>query len=224
MLVGVCSGMAFEEDSKIHSTFENGHISNMRVPLNFYHPSLPRIQLQVNATSLSIIPTILDLLVTTNSLDSGDANIASDLIQQYEGQSLIRPYKVKKNGRQAWNIAVLNAGGAFLSVSSAAVPYRLVLPICKAGVYRFTSNDLDPDEIRPIEANSVQELQKRVTYYYGDDASAWIDQAEKVGKWWVLEQRRRWRYSGASLQDDRRPEELRGAGAEKKEHWWDTRR
>jgi hypothetical protein len=214
--------MAFEEDSPVHSTFENGHISNMRVPLNFYHPSLPRIQLQVNATSLSVIPTILDLLVTTSSLNKKDADIASDLIQQYEGQSLIRPYQVKKNGRQAWNIAVLNAGGAVLSVSSAAVPFRLVVPICKAGVYRFTSNDLDPNELHPVEANSISELAKRVGNEFDDEAAEWVEEAEKIGKWWVLEQRRRWRYNGASLQDDRRPDELRGAGAEKKEHWWDT--
>ena len=216
--------MAFEEDSPVHSTFENGHISNMRVPLNFYHPSLPRLQLYVNATSLSIIPTILDLLVTTSSLDEHDSNIASDLIHQYEGQSLIRPYQVMKSGRQAWNIAVLNAGGAFLSVSSAAVPYRLVIPVCKSGVYRFTSNDQDPNELHPLEANSISDLAKRVRTDFNSDASDWVEEAEQTGKWWVIEQRRRWRYSGASLQDDRNPEELKGAGAEKKEHWWDTRR
>lgn len=218
--------MAFEEDAPVHSTFENGHISNMRVPLNFYHPSMPRLQLHVNATSLSIIPTLLDLLVTTSSLDAEDSNIASDLIQQYEGQSLIRPFQVRKNNRQAWNIAVLNAGGGFLSVSSVAVPYRLVIPVCKSGVFRFTSTDIDPNERNPIEANSITQLKSRVLRsvrrHLKTEAGAWIEEAEQIGKWWVLEQRRRWRYQGATLQDDRRPTELKGAGAEKKEHWWDT--
>lgn len=215
-------GMAFEEDSPVYSTFENGHISNMRVPLNFHHPSLPRMHLEVNATSLSIIPTILDLLVTTSSVNKEDAIIASDLMQQYEGQSLIRPYQIEKNGRQAWNIAVINAGGALLSVSSAAVPYRLVMPICKPGAYRFTSNDHDPHELYPTEGNSLGELTNKLYKSGRSEEAKWASLAVDIGKWWTLEQRRRWRYNGASLQDDRTPMELEGAGAERKEHWWDT--
>jgi hypothetical protein len=214
--------MAFEEDSPKYSTFENGHISNIRVPLVFHHASLPRIQLSVNATSMSIIPTILDLLVTTSSLNTQDSDIASNLIHQYEGQSLIRPYQVSKKGRQSWIVTVLNAGGAVLSVSSAAVPYRLTLPICKAGEYRFTDSAQDPNELHPVEEYDIEKLASKLAKGYGEEAAQWVIDAEKIGKWWVLEQRRRWRFAGASLQDDRKPEELRGAGAVKKEHWWDT--
>ncbi|TVY93390.1 hypothetical protein LAWI1_G001131, partial [Lachnellula willkommii] len=215
-------GYAFEEDSKQHSTFENGHISNMRVPLVFYHPSLPRIQLGINATSLSIIPTILDLLVATSSLDGKDIDAASNLMHQYEGQSLIRPFVPERHGRQQWNIGVLNAGGGFLSVSSAAVPFRLVLPICKAGVYRFTDTDRDPNEISPIEENSIAALAKTLRRKHGDESSEWIAEAEKIGKWWVSEQRRRWRYDGASLQEDRKPKEMEDVGKTKGKHWWET--
>lgn len=206
----------------MHSTFENGHISNIRVPLLFYHPSLPRVQLAINATSLSIIPTVLDLLITSSSLNSQDLDIASNLIQQYEGQSLIRPFVTQRHGRQQWNIAVLNAGGALLSISSAAVPFRLVLPICKSGVYRFTDTDRDPYEVSPIEDNSISALAKRLKRKFGDEASNWVVDAEKVGKWWVLEQRRRWRYDGASLQDDRSPREMKGMGKTTGRHWWET--
>ena len=206
----------------MHSTFENGHISNLRVPLIFHHPSLPRIQLAINATSLSIIPTILDLLITTSSLNTQDLDIASHLIHQYEGQSLIRPFIPKKHGRQQWNIAVLNAGGALLSVSSAAAPYRLVLPICKPGVYRFTDTDQDPNEVSAVDENSISALAKKLRRRFGDEAAEWVVEAEKVGKWWALEQRRRWGYEGASLQDDRRPEEMRGVGKTKGRHWWET--
>ncbi|KFY44520.1 hypothetical protein V495_03416 [Pseudogymnoascus sp. VKM F-4514 (FW-929)] len=215
-------GYPFDEESDLHSTFENGHISNLRVPLVFYHPSLPRIQLGINATSLSIIPTILDLLVATSSLSTPDVDIASNLIHQYEGQSLIRPFVNNKNGRQQWNIAVLNAGGAFLSVSSAAVPYRLVLPICKAGIYRFTHTDQDPYEASPIEANSISALAEKLNKELGDEASQWVVEAEEVGKWWVLEQRRRWGFDGASLQDDRNPNDVDGMEKGKGRHWWQT--
>ena len=217
-----CSGMAFEEDSPKYSTFENGHISNIRVPLLFHHPSLPRIQLGVNGTSMSVIPTILDLLTATSSLNAQDSDIASNLIHQYEGQSLLRPYQVEKNGRQSWIISVINAGGAILSVSSAAVPHRLILPVCKSGVYRFTSTNRDPNELHPIEEYSISELAARVAQKYDDAAAEWVIDAEKIGKWWVLEQRRRWRFSGASLLVDQKPEEFKGAGEVKKEHWWNT--
>lgn len=219
-------GWAFEEDAPFHGTFENGHIANVRVPLLFHHPSLPREQLHINATSVSIIPTILDLLTATSSLNKQDTVIAKNLIHQYEGQSLIRPFQSSKNGRQAWNIGVINAGGAILSVSSAAVPYRLAFPICRNGVYRFTDNVLDPNEIQPIEQYSLSALEKEVRKVYGeelgDEVAEWVQSAGKVGKWWVLEQRRRWRYGGAALQDDRRSDEMDGMGKIKKAHWWNT--
>lgn len=86
-------GQAFGEDNKeMTGTYENGHISNFRVPLVFRHPRMPRIDIAANATSLSIIPTILDLLVQSQSLDARDAEIASALLPEYQGQSLIRPF------------------------------------------------------------------------------------------------------------------------------------
>ena len=196
-------GIAFEEDSKAYTTFENGQVKNLAVPLVFHHSSLPRIKLDVNATSLSIIPTILDLLIATSSLSIQDMDIASNLIHQYEGQSLIRPYLTEKHGRQAWNIGVLNAGSTVLSVSSAAVPFpfRLVMAVCKAGVYRFTNTATDPNELFPIEEYSISALASRVKAEHGDAVAKWVVDAEKIGKWWVLEQRRRWGYDGAGVDE-----------------------
>jgi len=172
---------------------------------------------------MSILPTILDLLVTTSSLNTQDLDIASNLIQQYEGQSLIRPYQVEKHGRQAWDIGVLNAGGAVLSVSSAFVPYRLVVPVCKAGVYRFTDVSRDPSELAPIEEFSVPKLAAKVLKKNSDEKAArWIAEAEAMSKWWVLEQRRRWNYHGGASAKDADPSEFSGMGKIKKEHWWET--
>jgi len=172
---------------------------------------------------MSIIPTILDLLVTTSSLNKQDLDIASNLVHQYEGQSLIRPFQVEKHGRQVWDVTVLNAGGAVLSISSAAVPYRLVVPVCKAGVYRFTDVTRDPNELAPIEEFSVSKLAAKVGKKYNDDnASKWVVEAEAIGKWWVLEQRRRWNYHGGASAQDADPSEMGGMGRIKKEHWWET--
>ncbi|KAI2713452.1 hypothetical protein CBS147332_5192 [Penicillium roqueforti] len=86
-------GQAFGEDNKdMTGTYENGHISNFRVPLVFHHPHMPRVDITANVTALSIVPTILDLLVQSNSLDERDSGIASALLPEYQGQSLIRPF------------------------------------------------------------------------------------------------------------------------------------
>ena len=78
------------------------------------------MHLNVNGSAVSILPTILDLLVNTNSLNADDTEIALDLMNEYEGQSLIRPYRTSHNGREAWNMGVINAGGSMLSVGALA--------------------------------------------------------------------------------------------------------
>jgi arylsulfatase A-like enzyme len=217
-------GWAFEEDAAFHGTFENGHIANLKVPLVFHHPSLPRLQLEINATSTSILPTILDLLSSTSSLNKQDTEIANNLVHQYEGQSLIRPFVPEKNGRRAWNVGVLNAGGAVLSVTSAGQKYHLVLPICKNGVYRLTNLVTDPTEYNAVEAYSIEELCKKILLNYRapEAAQEWVKEAAKVGKWWALEQRRRWRFEGAALQEDQKSDEMEGMGKVTKKHWWET--
>uniref|UniRef100_A0A093V1M7 Lipoteichoic acid synthase-like YqgS n=1 Tax=Talaromyces marneffei PM1 TaxID=1077442 RepID=A0A093V1M7_TALMA len=175
-------GQAFAEDSHIIGTFENGHISNFRVPLVFRHPLLPRLEVHANASSMSILPTILDLLINTNSLDDVDKNAASDLIHEYEGQSLLRPYKESHNGRQAWNMGIINTGGTMLSVASAAAPYRLILPLTREFTFIFSDLSQDPNETDVVEDWDFHSLLHTVKRKYGNDAAHWLSEAEKVGR------------------------------------------
>lgn len=177
-------------------TYENGHISNFRIPLLFRHPLLPRMQITANATSMSVVPTILDLLVSTGSLNQIDSTAALDLMNEYEGQSLIRPYQMTHQGRQAWNFGVINAGGTMLSVGSAAVPYRLILPLTEDFEYVFSNTETDPDELHPLRAWSSEALSSRVRREHGDKAGEWVADAEKVGRWWVEERQKLWNYHG----------------------------
>ncbi|KAJ5142919.1 uncharacterized protein N7515_001706 [Penicillium bovifimosum] len=188
------SGQAFSEDTPVSGTYENGHISNFRIPLVFHHPLLPKLQITANATSMSIIPTILDLLVNSGSLNELDSNVALDLMNEYEGQSLLRPYQATHNGRQAWNFGIINPGGTMLSVGSAAVPYRLILPLTEDFEYVFSDLDTDPDELNPLRGWSLEQLIGRVQRNHGDKAGKWLSEAEKVGKWWIGEQKRLWNY------------------------------
>ncbi|KAJ5449079.1 hypothetical protein N7445_003900 [Penicillium cf. griseofulvum] len=187
-------GQAFAEDCYVTGTYHNPHISNFRVPLVFHHPLLPRMHLNVNGSAVSILPTILDLLVNTNSLNADDTEIALDLMNEYEGQSLIRPYRTSHNGREAWNMGVINAGGSMLSVGSAAMPWRLNLPLNNDFEYRFTDLNKDPYELEPVTGWTMGSLAAEVHSKHGPEAFDWAQKAEKVGLWWVAERKKLWNY------------------------------
>ncbi|KAM5431093.1 hypothetical protein McanCB56680_003481 [Microsporum canis] len=187
-------GQAFEEDSPVQGTYNNGHISNFRVPIIFRHPLLPRINIEANATSMSVLPTILDLLVNSKSLDAHDTSIAQDLIHDYQGQSLIRPFKPKYKGRQSWNIAIINAGGKMISVSSAATPWRVVIPLDDESQYVFSDLNTDPNELDTLSAWKVSYLLPAVKSKHGVDAKQWLKDADEVAHWWVKEMHHLWNY------------------------------
>ncbi|KAM0324872.1 hypothetical protein ACHAQA_007838 [Verticillium albo-atrum] len=187
-------GQAFKEDCKKQGTFENGHISNFRIPIVFSHPNLPRIEYEANATSLSILPTILDLLINTGSLNKKDTHIASDLVHDYEGQSLIRPYKTNDNGRRAWNFSIVNSGAGILSVTSADTTWRLLLPLVETFEYKMSDLQTDPTELDVLSAWSLDSLVGAVREKHGQEASDWVAEAEVVAQWWMKERRRLWRH------------------------------
>jgi hypothetical protein len=221
-------GQAFGEDNKdMTGTYENGHISNFRVPLVFHHPQMPRVDITANATALSIIPTILDLLVESNSLDERDTEIASALLPEYQGQSLIRPFlssmvepshhpspppppterdisQVETRShadsppkRIVWNMGLINAGGSMLSITAAGMPYRLILPLNERFEYTFTHLGEDPGEKHLTKAWTLATLTEEVEPKFGKESIAWLQDAEKVGNWWVAEQKRIWGYREA---------------------------
>ncbi|CRG90107.1 hypothetical protein PISL3812_07148 [Talaromyces islandicus] len=195
-------GQAFEEDDRTQGTYENSHISNFRVPLVFRHPRLPRISVEANATALSIVPTILDLLVHSQSLNAHDRRIAEWLAPEYQGQSLARPFKNAQSGRRSWNMGIINAGGSLLALTSAGDPYRLVVPVQnstrsgseKVFEYRFTHTGIDPTEKQPLQRWSLDALVAEVGSVYGNDAAHWTESAALMGSWWIDEQKRIWNY------------------------------
>lgn len=191
-------GQAFREDTDVTGTYENGHVSNFRIPITFRHPHLPRYQYESNATSLSILPTILDLLINTGSLDAKDVQIASDIVQDYEGQSLIRPYRASENGRRAWNFGIVNSGGGMITVTSADAPWRLIMPLEKDVPYSLADLSKDPLELDPISDWSLDSLVSAAGSRFGAEASQWTKEAEAVTKWYSLETRRLWRYHGGN--------------------------
>jgi arylsulfatase A-like enzyme len=187
-------GMAFHEDDGQEGTYGNAHISNLRVPITFRHPHLPSVQYHANATTISTLPTILDLLIHSGSLNTEDTAIASDLVHEYEGQSLLRPYKTSEDGRRAWNFAVINSGGKMLAVTSADAPWLLVIPFGKVFPYRFADISSDPLELDPIVSWTIEDVMQSAGDRFGAEAATWAQEAELVGKWWSTERKRLWKY------------------------------
>ncbi|KAG5658493.1 hypothetical protein KAF25_010674 [Fusarium avenaceum] len=188
-------GQAFKEDFSKTGTYENRHISNFRVPISFRHPSIPRVQYEANVTSISILPTVLDLLINSGSLNKEDSAIASDLANDYEGQSLIRPYQKSKDGRRAWNFGLINPGGGMLTVTSADAPWRLAVPLKKDLEFTFTDLSQDPLELDALDKWTIKSTIKAVKRKYGDEAADWVREANEVAHWWALERRRLWGYN-----------------------------
>ena len=144
---------------------------------------------------MSTLPTILDLMVQTKSLNKPDTDVALDLMNEYEGQSLIRPFRETQNGRHAWHFGVINTGGTFLSVDDASVPYRLIVPMTDEKEFAFTNLDTDPYEQNLIYGFNVREISRRVRRKVGNDAANWVFAADKLAKWWIADRRRLYNFN-----------------------------
>jgi arylsulfatase A-like enzyme len=226
-------GLAFQSLDKSTSAINNGHVSNFQIPILFVHPDLPRIQLNASTTPTSILPTILDLLIETDSLPEPAAKIARDMLPNYQGHSLIRDlnFRVKtadnttaKAFFQPFHFSAINPGGSLLAISDASTPYRLVLPLCSTIPLRFTDLSTDPYEWEPTTAWTMDELRAQLKVKYGARASQWAQLAEELGRWWVWNQREKWGYWGEARETSRGGAEVGGdRGRIKKKHWWETK-
>lgn len=187
-------GQTFKEDYHKILTYDVPHVSAFRVPIVFRHPHLPRFQYQVNASTLNILPTIVDLLRNTGSLDKNDKTIADELIHEYQGQSLLRPYQPTQGSRRAWNFHVINIGAGMMAVTSADTGYRMVLPVSKTFEFRFTDLSIDPEEGFPTTAWDPEGLTEAVHKKHGTEAAKWAKEAIEIARWHTVEQQRLWRW------------------------------
>jgi arylsulfatase A-like enzyme len=227
-------GLAFNSLDNSQSAVNNGHVSNFRIPILFVHPDLPRIQLNASVTPTSILPTVLDLLLETDSLAEPAAKVARDILPSYQGHSLIRDldFRVKtaddasaKAFFQPFHFSAINPGGSLLAISDASTSFRLVLPLCSTIPLRFTDLSSDPYEWEPTTAWTMGELRAQIKVKYGARASQWAQLAGDLGRWWVWDQRERWGYWGEARETSRGGAEVGGdRGRIRKHHWWETKR
>lgn len=141
------------------------------------------------------MPSILDLLIESSSLSEESTPVAKDIQTLYEGQSLIRPQIQEQDGRPVWHFTVMNTGGTWLSVRSAAKPeYRLVIPLVNDVEWRFTDLKDDPNEMDPIMRFTLQDLAYIIQKKYSEEVLHWLYDAAYVANWWVGENWARYRY------------------------------
>ncbi|KAJ5676155.1 hypothetical protein N7462_009052 [Penicillium macrosclerotiorum] len=180
-------GLSLPNDGGI-TPYDNPHVGNFHVPLVFAHPKLPPIQINEPVISSQVLPSILDLLIESSSLTESASGIASDVRALYEGQSLIRPLIQEKKGRQAWQFTVMNTGGSWLAVRSAARPeFRLVIPLVNDVEWRFSDLKKDPNELEPISRFSLADLVQVIRKQYGKDVLEYLYEAAYVANFWVLQ-------------------------------------
>ncbi|EKV15862.1 hypothetical protein PDIP_38450 [Penicillium digitatum Pd1] len=186
-------GLSLPNDGGI-TAWHSPHVGNFHVPLFFSHPKLPQLEVKNAVLSTQILPTILDLLVETSSIDEQSTKIVKDLLPMYEGQSMIRALIPEHDGKQEWHFSTMNPGGTWFCMRAAAQPYRLVVPLKPDAMWRFTDIVADPFELNPQEDLQLLFLIDVVRKVHGPEAVKWLSEAAHVAKWWIGENYRRWQY------------------------------
>ncbi|KAG7001423.1 hypothetical protein G7Y79_00031g065380 [Physcia stellaris] len=175
--------------------YDDPHVGAFRVPLILSHPHLPPVTINSSVSLNQVLPTILDLLISSDSLPSASASAASKVLSLYEGQSLIRPQRYQTStGHPDYQFQVMNTGGTWLSMRSRTKPYRLVVPLVPDIEWRFSDLASDPTEEHAIFKFDARDFAGAVRHHFGIDAESWVNDAAEVARWWVKENRRRWRY------------------------------
>jgi len=156
---------------------------------------MPQIEVDSAVLSTQILPTILDLLIETSSINEHDTKIVRDLLSMYEGQSMLRTLIPEQDGKHEWHFSTMNPGGTWVSLRAAALPYRLVIPLISDAPWRFSDVVADPFELRPEEDLNIVTLYDVVQTRYGPDAAKWLSEAAHVSQWWIAENHLRWGYN-----------------------------
>ncbi|CAI7591306.1 unnamed protein product [Penicillium viridicatum] len=154
---------------------------NFHVPLVFAHPQLPPIEINFPVASMKTLPTILDILSESGSLNNQAKSAIQDLlpIKRWKARLAVLSHK----HRRTW-----------LALRSAAKPYCLIIPVIPDLEGRFSNVETDPHELQALQDFDLSNLMNMVLPKYGEDAVQWIKDASHVAKWWVEENWRRYEY------------------------------
>ncbi|KAF4447801.1 hypothetical protein F53441_8705 [Fusarium austroafricanum] len=182
-------------ENDIASPYYNPNVGVDHVPLVLSHPQLPAFSVDEAVHSTQVLPTILDILLETGSLDKTSRQAAKDLIRNYEGQSLIRPLNKTATYGQ-WQFTVTNPGRAMLTVRDAKHPERhLVVPVIENVDWRLTMDlGKDPREQNSLQAMDFKSFLQIIDEKHGKGVAEWAEEGAFVARWFVKENSKRWRF------------------------------
>ncbi|KAJ5722564.1 hypothetical protein N7488_000599 [Penicillium malachiteum] len=185
-------GLSLPNDGGI-TPYDNPHVGSFAVPIVLAHPQLPALEISASVLSNQIVPSILDLLIESKSIPSQSTKAAKDILSLYEGQSLIRPLIQEQDGIQDWQFTVMNTGGSWLAVRSAAKPqFRLVIPLVNDVEWRFSDPSTDPQELKPVVRFNLVDLAVVIRKRYDNEVLHWLYDAAYVTNWWVEQNLKRY--------------------------------
>lgn len=184
-------GMPVAEDGV--ATYHNDETASFHVPIVLSHPKLPNVAIDNAVSTIQILPTILDLLIESDSLSGESRRAASDLARNYEGQSLLRHLHTSTdNGNGDWQFSVTNPGGSTLAIRDGRNPdWRLTFPITSGQDWHFVDAKSNSSGIFSL---SFDTLRSRAESQLGEEVADWVEEAAIVTKWWLEENQKRWRF------------------------------
>ncbi|KPM42478.1 hypothetical protein AK830_g4053 [Neonectria ditissima] len=189
-------GLSMPENDVV-SPYYNPSIGIDHVPLVLSHPKMPAFDVHDAVHSSQILPTILDILLETGSLNSASHEAATDLVHNYEGQSLIRPLQTTNNetGQGNWQFTLVNPGRAVMTVRDARYPERhLVVPIIDNVEWRLSNLTADPREQHAVQGFDFVSFLLSVEQKHGVEVAEWVEEGAFISRWWVEENSKRWHY------------------------------
>lgn len=197
-------GISIPENDVLASYF-NPNVGCNHIPLVFSHPSLPPITIENAVTNVQILPTILDLLLETDSLSPKSANAAKDLVRNYEGQSMIRSMKYDTQDNSVktedpspypdWQFTNVNPGYSMVGVRDTThKDWRMVVPVIDNQEWQFSNIADDPREQNTVKEFDFSGFIAKVNSMRGAEAARWAEEAAFAARYFVEENRKRWRY------------------------------
>lgn len=202
-------GISIPENNK-PAAYHNPNIGCNHVPLVLSHPSLPPIDITDSVSTMEILPTVLDLLRETGSLSKASAKAAGDLLENYEGQSLIRklrdssygvtPTEQQDKGQPGselhnWQFVVMNPGRAMVGVRDRRhKTWRLVVPVIHNVEWQFNDLEMDPTDTNSVQGFDFGSFLRKVEQRHGVAQAHWAEEAAFVARWWVEDNNRRYEY------------------------------
>ncbi|KAM3537756.1 hypothetical protein ARSEF1564_009330 [Beauveria bassiana] len=167
-------------------------MGSFHVPLVFSHPKLPVVDVDDLVSSMSVLPTVLDLLLETNGLNPAQQVAARDLLHSYEAPSLLRPLHADA---RRWYFTSVSPGGQAISTRSMDSPrWRLLVPLIQDAEWYFSDLETDPHEERQTASFDFVGMLRAVEKMHGVEAAQWAEEAAFATRWWVADNHQRWQY------------------------------